>query len=115
MINIYSFIATGIDETDQDNHIPTDHQILSCYPNPFNSSVIISYNTYKKENVKSIEIYNILGEVIKILPIKNKQGKQIQIVWDATDLSGDKVSTGVYFVKAVTSHNSVASKLVYLK
>ena len=114
-INIYSIIATGIDEYDE-HALPDNNKIISCYPNPFNSSVVITCNnSIKLTGNISIEIYNVLGERIRSFKIDDPLDNQSRIVWDATDESGRQVSSGIYFVKASVSGKTDAVKLVYLK
>jgi len=42
-------------------------------------------------------------------------GEVGKINWDATDASGERVSSGIYFAKAKTSQSSQAIKLIYLR
>jgi hypothetical protein len=83
---------------------------LSAYPNPFNSSVLINYSNPNKGG--DIAIYNIQGQLIRTFNLTGKEGK---IIWDATDASGNTVSSGVYFAKAANKANSAYIKLIYLK
>ncbi len=83
---------------------------LSAYPNPFNSFTTITYNGLKGGD---IEIYNLAGQKIKFLKPGNiKEG---QIVWDARDALGNKVSSGIYFARAGGAINYSVMKLIYLK
>jgi hypothetical protein len=83
---------------------------LSAYPNPFNSSVTISYSNLNRGS--DIAIYDIQGRSIKVLKSEGKEGK---IIWDATNAKGNKVSCGEYFLKAIASQQTYRLKLVYLK
>ncbi len=93
---------------------------LTSYPNPFNSTTMISYSNIEGGE---IEIYDIRGRLVKTLvlgdshegPHGSSQQGQGSITWDGTDLSGEKVSTGIYFAKAGTSNNNKSLKVVYLK
>jgi hypothetical protein len=106
----------AINENNSNNNIP-DKLSLSAYPNPFNSSVTITYSNLKGGE---IEIYDIQGKLIKTLKIEG--GENGKIIWDASDALGNKVSSGEYFLKAQNgsketgaSQNSSAFKLMYLK
>ncbi len=83
---------------------------LTAYPNPFNSTTKISYSKLKGGD---IEIYDITGSLVKKLVLGGCQ--EGSITWDGTDLSGEKVCTGVYFAKAGTNNNYKSLKVVYLK
>jgi len=84
---------------------------LSAYPNPFNSSVMISYSNLNKGG--AIAIHDIQGKLIRSFALEG--GADGKINWDATDAMGNKVSSGVYFARAEASQNSNTFKLVYLK
>ena len=98
---------TGIDEN---NSIPNNYQYLSSYPNPFNSTALLSYSNVEGGD---IYIYNIIGKLIRKLDCGG--GKEGKIIWDATDNSGKDVSSGVYFAKVKGSNTSKPLKLIYLK
>ena len=99
--------AAGIAE----NSLALPNKItLSSYPNPFNSSTIISYSS---PNVESIEIYDLLGRKIRTLDINSSDDGII--IWDATDASGKKVSSGIYFARVETPQAEKSIKLLYIK
>jgi hypothetical protein len=83
---------------------------FTAYPNPFNSSIMISYFFY---NAGKIDIYDIQGQLIRSYIIEG--GENGKIIWDATDAMGNKVSSGIYFAKAEASQESSVIKLLYLK
>ena len=97
--------------SDMDNGIVPSAIILTAYPNPFNSSTVMSFSGSEGGDIK-IEIFNLSGQIVKSVEAKGKEGK---IVWDATDALGNKVSSGIYFARAKTSRNYSAIKLLYLK
>jgi len=82
---------------------------LDAYPNPFNSSTTISYAFL--ESAK-IEIYNIIGQKVLILPISAGVGRA---TWDGTDAKGASVSSGIYFARVTGIDKGPTLKLVYLK
>jgi len=110
IINIYSFIATDIEETAQNDNLPNQHQILSCYPNPFNSSTVISYSNIDGNDIK---IYDLTGRLVKTFKCEGlTKGK---ITWNAIDDNGNLVTSGIYFVKGELSEHEISTKLIYLK
>ena len=105
---------TNINE--QNNTLLPQDILLTAYPNPFNSSVVITCNTSSKLTGNlSIEIFNILGERIRRFEIDDPLTNQSGIVWDAIDESGNKVSSGIYFVRASTPKHTKTIKLIYLR
>jgi flagellar hook assembly protein FlgD len=61
-----------------------------------------------------IAIFDVQGNLIRTLIAEGVTDEK-KIVWDATDDSGKKVSSGVYFARASTPQNSQVIKLLYLK
>lgn len=72
------------------------------YPNPFNPTTTINFSIANSANVK-LSIYNILGETVKVLIDKEMQSGNYNVVWNAVDYSGNKVSSGVYFYELKAS------------
>ena len=92
---------TSIDET----QAPKPEALtLSVYPNPFNSSVVIS----APEGAK-IKIYDLIGRLIHEIP---------EAIYDpsTTIWQPDKaIGSGVYFVRAEAGDKSIMKRVVYLK
>jgi len=72
---------------------------MEIYPNPFNSSTTIQFNT----TVKNVElsIYNMFGQNVKT--IKNISGDKIKI-------DRDNLSCGVYFVRLTKDNKVIATE-----
>ncbi len=101
---------SGSSNVEPDRQTKPDGISIRAYPNPFNSSTIITYSNLEGGE---IEIYNINGQLItKLGTDSNEEG---QIIWDARDAMGNKVSSGIYFARARASQNEKAIKLLYLK
>ncbi len=83
-------------------------------PNPFNSQTMITLN-HVKGGEACLEIYDITGRLVKKLQQGVETNGRVNFVWDATDNSGNKVSSGVYFAKALTPQDVKTVKLLYLK
>jgi len=97
----------------------TTYLLYQNYPNPFNTSTIISFNLATKSHKKArIKIYNIKGQLVKILecgeslstkaiPIKSGL---YSISWDGKDENGNPLSSGIYFYKLVLSDKIIDTK-----
>ncbi|MFH0883932.1 MAG: FlgD immunoglobulin-like domain containing protein, partial [bacterium] len=68
------------------------------YPNPFNSTTTIRYQLPETSDV-SILIYNISGRVVKTLVDRSQPAGRNTIIWDGNNDNGEKVSSGIYFVR----------------
>ncbi len=85
------FVYTGIQENSLSS---VDY---SVYPNPTTGNVIVS-----GKNIKTIEIYNVIGENIYTI---NKQQK-------SNDIDLSNLQKGVYFVKIYSEENIYIEKIV---
>lgn len=81
-----------------------DRLELSVYPNPFNSSVMISAS-----EGNNVEIYDITGRLIHNMPINTRINTSA--VWNPDKIVG----SGVYFVRVKTGDKAVVKRVVYLK
>ena len=94
-----------------DEQLPMTQHNLTNYPNPFNPTTTISFETTNSHELTQIEIYNIKGQKVKSFPIYQSTNSQVhQIVWNGTDENDLPVSSGIYFYKLTINGNTVASK-----
>ncbi|MCD6176574.1 MAG: T9SS type A sorting domain-containing protein [Candidatus Cloacimonetes bacterium] len=86
-------------------------KLYQNYPNPFNPITIISFSltTDISENTELI-IYNIKGQKIKKLEIRNLKLGINNVVWNGTDNNDRPVSSGVYFYKLVAGNKTIATR-----
>jgi len=83
---------------------------LSAYPNPFNSKIIVNYSSSEGGDLR---IYDNSGQLVRNFKIE--KGGNGNVVWDATDKKGQKVTTGVYFARLLSVGHSRTIKLIYVK
>lgn len=76
---------------------PVKFKIHPNYPNPFNPATTIKYDLPEDAHVE-IVIYNMLGEVVNKLQNENQTAGYHFVVWNGTDNSGQRVSSGVYLI-----------------
>lgn len=89
--------------------IPDKFEILSVYPNPFNSSTLIKYNLPENGRVK-LKVYNILGEEVDVL-IKNNQIAGTNLIrWNAHNLA-----SGIYVFRLKSGNFVDIKKGVFIK
>ena len=113
------FIAGGrynVQEYSCDFVSVNDHQItvpdaqLSNYPNPFNPSTTIQFETTNLHKFAQIEIYNIKGQKVRTLPVSPTQNHTVSVVWDGTNDTGQAIGSGVYFYQLQIDKKPVASR-----
>jgi len=62
-----------------------------------------------------VNIYNMMGKVVKTLVNQSENRGRKVIEWDATDNNGNKVSSGMYFYSIQTPEFSQTKKMLLLK
>jgi hypothetical protein len=83
------------------------------YPNPFNPTTKIEY-TMPKAGHLTLKIYNVRGELVKTL-IDDQIEASGHVMWDGTNDTGAKVSSGVYFYEARTAGQVQVQKMALVK
>ncbi len=99
---------TGIkDETGM--ALPTEMTISSVYPNPFNSSMKIRFEL-PSAGVYSMQICNILGQVIAVLHDGYLEAGVHELGWNAQGMS-----SGIYWARLSDGLSSTAKKIVLIR
>ena len=93
---------------------PSNLQIYSPYPNPFNNTIAINYKLFSNSFVK-IGVYDIRGRLIKNL-INEKQNSGFKsIKWNATNNKGQTVSAGKYILRIKIGNFKKTKNIILLK
>ena len=100
-------------KTDTKEEIPTVFSCSQNYPNPFNSSTTIKYGLPVDSDV-SLCIYNILGQKVKGINMKQSAGYK-SFVWDRTNDAGNVIGNGMYFYVLKAGDNKANKKMLVLK
>lgn len=84
----------------------------NAYPNPFkaNSNTNIAYEV-KAGETGTITIYNIIGQVVKTVPVKETTAPAT-FTWNGRDSKGNVCASGIYFYKMSTPSRNVTKKMV---
>ncbi len=84
------------------------------YPNPFNPNTTIAFQN-AKDGVLSLAIYNLKGQLVKVLHDGPLAAGEHRAVWDGLDESGRPVSSGLYFYKLQTKDSSITRRMLLMK
>ena len=110
------FVAKLNSSVFAENEIIPIEMELSNYPNPFNPSTTISFSlTAKDAKNAKIEIYNLKGQNIKKLEIRNLKLGINEVVWDGKDENNQPVGSGIYFYKLKTDNFEKTRKMILIK
>ena len=80
------------------NKLPTRVQLLPNYPNPFNPTTTIAFDLPLDKSVK-LEIYNILGRLVKTLYDGQARAGRHAFVWSGDNEEGQWVAAGIYLYR----------------
>jgi|GEM_PF-1788902 len=121
------FLATNLTASSENELTEINSLILlRNYPNPFNPSTTIYFETTSLHNASAwqanlheetrIEIYNLKGQKIKTFPIPNSSLLiPNQVVWDGKDDNNKPVGSGIYLYKLKTGNFEQTRKMILIK
>jgi hypothetical protein len=94
--------------------VPSKYRISQNYPNPFNLETQIRFEMPESGKVR-LQIYNILGELVRtLLDVEMTEGVH-QLIWDGRNEFGEIVSPGIYVCHFGTGDFSGSIKMIMLK
>ncbi len=94
--------------------VPQEYHLAQNYPNPFNPETALRFHLPQAEHV-SIRIFNTLGQEVKILVDDQYPAGIHRAIWDATDKTGNRVSSGVYIYQIQAGTFAQAKKMLLLR
>ena len=89
--------------------------LFQNYPNPFNPTTTISFSIPEESKVVELIIYNIKGQLVKILVKDFQDVGEHSAIWNGDDESGTSVSSGIYFYKLEAGDFQKVRKMILLK
>ena len=93
---------------------PSPIMIHNIYPNPTNSSIIISFSTMKKNSLSKISIYDLFGNLISNTST-HTTNMPFKYVWNGLNYEGEIVPSGTYFVSILQGNHRDTRKLTIVK
>ena len=112
-LEMVSFSTTNLGVIAQDG-IPVQYNLSQNYPNPFNPSTRISFDLVEPGQATLI-IYNLLGKRINILLNRTMDAGHHRVEWNGLDMSGQPVSSGVYFYELRSEKYIARKKMILLR
>jgi len=105
---LYHVVRNGQNELST-NPVPSEFELLSAYPNPFNSSITIQYYLPERNNV-FVGIYDLNGREVSVLRNGITEAGKHNTSWNALG----NVS-GVYFCKTKALGQTKAKQITLVK
>jgi len=103
----FGFPPVSVDE--QTVVAPGAFDLLSAYPNPFNSTVQLGFSLTSTVDAR-LAIYNVSGREVAVVADGKMNSGVHTVTWNAQDLPG-----GIYFARLTVGNDSRILKLVYMK
>lgn len=86
----------------------------SNYPNPFNPETTISYDLKAPAEVR-LSVYNLKGQLVKTLVNTQQSAGKHNVVFDARDDRGNKLSSGIYFYRLIAGDYVKTRKMMLIE
>lgn len=94
---------------------PDSFSLEQNYPNPATSAgTTIPYHVSETSNI-TINIYDIMGQIVKTLVSDTRKPGDYTITWDCTNQSGQQVGNGCYIYSMQASAFRDSKKLIIIK
>ena len=86
-------------------------------PNPFNASTIIRFQIPANMEITSMQlaIYNLMGQLVRDLPLENIELGENQVTWDGRNSRGQEVASGVYIYRLSGGGSAVSRRMLLLR
>lgn len=108
------FFASYPNAVNTNHAFPDEFSLYDPYPNPFNSTTTIRFNLPEISLVKLVVMASN-GSLVKSLLSEQLAAGQHLARWDATNLTGLQVSSGIYFVRLEAEKHAALKKLLLIK
>lgn len=118
IITIFTSFSGGVDIEDDVETVPGAAAIVlkGNYPNPFNPVTLISFEVKEAlHGVAVIKIFNLKGQLVRILAVKLNGKGSYEIQWDGRDEKGSTLSSGTYIYSLSTGNYVVCGKMTMMK
>jgi hypothetical protein len=84
------------------------------YPNPFDEATTLEY-TLSREREVTMQVYNVLGQRVETLVDARTSAGLHTVTWNGTNRYGERVGSGVYFVRMEAGPTTETQKVVLVR
>ncbi|RMF67218.1 MAG: T9SS C-terminal target domain-containing protein [Calditrichaeota bacterium] len=93
---------------------PETFELSQNFPNPFNPETHIRFQI-PEAGVVTIRIFDVLGREVRTLVNEQRQAGFHEVVWDAKNNDGTRVSSGIYYYRISVGEFHLTKKMLLLK
>ena len=101
--------------TAQERALPRQFHLYPNYPNPFNSSTLLSFDLANRYPTLVFSIYDILGRPVRVFSFRNMMPGMHTLFWDGKDDGGQALPSGVYLFQLAAPQQAHTRKMVLIK
>ncbi|MCK4539485.1 MAG: T9SS type A sorting domain-containing protein, partial [Candidatus Krumholzibacteria bacterium] len=83
-------------------------------PNPFNPATVIRFDLSQATHVR-LFVYNVKGELVSRIVDRQMTAGQKRLDWNAVDVRGRRLSSGMYFYRLTAGDFVQTRKMVLLR
>jgi len=94
--------------------VPTEYILQQNYPNPFNPETTIKYSI-AQDGYVTLKIYNMLGQLVRILVDESKLAGEYAVEWNGTDDFGNLLPSGVYIYSLACNDFKDVRRMTFTK
>jgi len=116
MLQEYALAVTvGAEVVSVEEELPVaGFGLVGAYPNPFLSSIHLSYELAERGPVQ-VSIFDMVGRLVQPL-VDTEQGQGLhEVTWDGRGPEGGAVSSGIYLVRIQAAQGTHTRTIAYLK
>ena len=95
--------------------LPDKVEILKAFPNPFNSSTIVSFSVEGRPQHLDICIYDISGRLVKDMGSELYPPGYYSLIWNGTGSDRKPLSSGIYIVQLTSPSLKSTVKVTLIK
>ncbi len=113
-----SLLTTGIASPEKERNAPQSFELLGTFPNPFSPSRgngVAFVVRLPSEKAARIRIVNVLGQMVKEIPLRPQSTGSRQIVWNGRTTAGGLAPAGIYFVQLSAGGQRRVKKILLVR
>ena len=107
----YNYALSFTDGTKNTN---MDFTIMGQYPNPFNNSITIKLKVITPQNIDLV-VYDMLGRKINTIYSGFLSDGSYEYLWNGVNTNNKKISSGIYYITAVSDNRQEWKKITLIK
>ena len=108
-----SIVVDNISSSKESVYTESTEDLLTNYPNPFNSTTILKFISTRNEDAE-LRIYSITGKTVYTKLFRTTRGENF-LRWNGVDNEGITLSSGFYIVNIITTEKNYYKKIILLK